>query len=75
MKDEPAKTPYLHIRETEGAIFPFAVEVIGNAKGLLQLRAQIDRALKDEERYPLDKGIYRDEYEEEHQVVVRRAKS
>lgn len=42
---KPSETPYLHIRETEGALFPSAVEITGNAKALLQLREQIDRAL------------------------------
>ncbi len=49
------------------------MEIVGNAKGLLQLRRQIDLVLKGEE-VPLDDAIYRDEYEE-HQVVVRRARS
>ena len=52
-----------------------AVEIVGNAMALLQLRRQIDRTLKDVDRYPLEEGIYRDEHEEEYQVVVRRAKS
>jgi hypothetical protein len=53
-----------------------AVEIVGNAKALLQLRRQIDRALKDDESvYPLDEALYRDNYEEEYGVVVRKAKS
>ena len=74
-KPKPSETPYLRFGETERPIMGPAVEIVGNAKGLLQLRAQIDRALQDIDRYPLDDGIYRDEYEEEHQVVVRRARS
>jgi hypothetical protein len=72
--DKPSKTPYLRFGETERPIMGPALEIVGNAKALLQLRRQIDRALKDEE-YPLDDAIYRDEDGEEYQVVVRRAKS
>jgi hypothetical protein len=73
--DKPSKTPYLRFGETERPIMGPAVEIVGNAKGLLQPRAQIDRALKDVDRYPPDEGIYRDAHEEEHQIVVRRARS
>ncbi len=75
MTDKPSKTPYLRFGEVERPIMGPAVEIVGNAKALLQLRRQIERALKDEDRYPLDDAIYRDEHEEEYQVVVRRAKS
>ena len=75
MTDKPRKTPYVRFGEAERPIMGPAVEIVGNAKTLLQLRTQIDRALKDEDRYPLDDAIYRDEHEEEHQVVVRRAKN
>ena len=75
MKDEPPKTPYLRFGEVERPIMGPAVDIVGNAKGLLQLRRQIDRALRDVNRYPLDEALYRDEDEQEHQVVVRRAKS
>jgi hypothetical protein len=71
--DKPSKTPYLRFGEAERPIMGPAVEIVGNAKALLQLRRQIDRALKDEDRYPLDDATYRDEYEDE--VVIRRAKS
>ena len=74
MADKPSKTPYLRFGETERPIMGPALEIVGNAKALLQLRRQIDRALKDEE-YPLDDAIYRDEDGEEYQVVVRRARS
>ena len=67
--------PYLHVRETEGAMFPLAFEITGNAKALLRLRKQIDRALQGVERFPFDDTLYRDVYEEEYEVVVRRAKS
>jgi hypothetical protein len=74
-KRKPSETPYLRFGETKRPIMGPAVEIVGNAKALLQLRRQIDRALKDENRYRLDEAIYRDEYEQEHQVVVRRARS
>ena len=35
---KPSETPYLHVRETEGALFPFAVEICGNAKALVRTR-------------------------------------
>jgi hypothetical protein len=73
--NRPVKTSYLRFGEAERPIMGPAVEIVGNAKALLQMRRQIDRALKDIDRYPLDDAIYRDEHEEEHQVVVRRAKS
>jgi len=72
---KPSETPYLHVRQTKGLIFPYAVEVTGNAKALLQLRQQIDRALKDVAEYPLDEATYRDVYEDEYEVVVRKARS
>jgi hypothetical protein len=73
--NQPSETPYLRFGEAERPIMGPAVEIVGNAKGLLHLRRQIDRALKAEDRYPLDDTLYRDEHEEEHQVVVRRARS
>ena len=75
MADKPGKTPYLRFGEVERPIMGPAVEIVGNTKGLLQLRRQIDRALKDEDRYPLDEALYRDTFEDEYEVVVRRAKS
>jgi hypothetical protein len=52
-----------------------AVEIVGNAKALLRLRAQIDRALKDQDSYPLDEALYRDNFEDEDEVVIRKARS
>jgi hypothetical protein len=52
-----------------------AVEIVGNARALLQLRAQIDRALKYEDRYDLEDANYRGDHEQEHQVVVGKARS
>jgi hypothetical protein len=54
---EPSKTPYLHVREAEAVLFPFAVEIVGNAKALLRLRKQIDRVLKDVTTYPFDETL------------------
>ena len=75
MTDKPSKTPYLRFGETERPIMGPAVEIVGNARALLQLRRQIDRALKDQESYPLDEALYRDNFEDEYEVVVRRARS
>ena len=75
MKDEPPKTPYLRFGEVERPIMGPAVEIVGNARGLLQLRAQIDRALKNQDSYPLDDVLYRDNFEDEYEVVVRKARS
>ena len=62
---KPSEIPYLHVWETEGTLFPFAVEIVGNARALLQMRRQIDLALKDIDRYPLDEALYRDNLEDE----------
>ena len=43
--EKPSKTPHLHVRSVDGFLFPEAIAITGNAKGLLQLRRQIDRAL------------------------------
>ena len=52
------------------------MEIVGNANSLLQLRRQIDRALKDDESvHPLDEAPYRDNLEEEYGVVVTKAGS
>jgi hypothetical protein len=73
--DKPSKTPYLHVRETEGALFPSAVEIRGNAKALLQLKKQIDRALESIDTHPFDDTLYRELDGDEYEVVVKRAKS
>jgi hypothetical protein len=57
VEDKPSKTPYLRFGEIETLIMGPAVEIVGNAMALLQLRRQIDRTLKDVDRYPLDEGI------------------
>ena len=75
MANKLSKTPYLRFGETERPIMGPAVDLVGNAKALLQLRRQIDRALGDEDRHSFDEMLYRDEHEEEYQVLVRRAKS
>ena len=68
---KPSKPPYLHVRENEGSLFPFAVEISGNASALLQLRAQIGWALKDQDSYPLDDATYHDVHEEEFEWWAR----
>ena len=72
---EPFKTPYLHVRETGGALFPFAVEIVGNAKALLRLRKQIDRALEGIDTFPFDETLYRELDGDEFELVVKKAKS
>lgn len=69
---EPAKTSYLHVREAEAVLFPHAIEITGNAKALLQLRKQIDRALESIDEFPFDETIYRELDGDEYEVVVRR---
>ncbi len=71
----PPKTPGLRFGEVERPIMEPAVEIVGNAKALLQLRAQIDRALKDQDSYQLDEALYRDNFEDEYEVVIRKARS
>jgi hypothetical protein len=74
--DEPPKVPYLRFGEVEPPLMGHAVEIVGNAKALLQLRRQIDWALRDDESpYPLDEALYRDNLGEEYGVVFRKAMS
>jgi hypothetical protein len=72
---KPSETPYLHVRETEAALFPFAVEIVGNAKALLQLRKQIDRALEGIDTFPFDDTLYRELDGGVYEVLLRRARS
>jgi hypothetical protein len=61
--------------EAERPIMGPAVEIVGNAKALLQPREQIDRALRDDEGWrPLADALYRDTSEDEYEVVVRKAR-
>ena len=72
---KPSATPYLRFGEVERPIMGPAVEIVGNVKALLQLRAQIYRALRDDEgSCPLDEALYRDNFEDEYEVVVRKAR-
>ena len=66
--------PYLHIRMVDGLLGD-ALAITGNRAGLLQLRAQVDRALADEDSYPFEEAIYRDALGEDYEVLVKRAKS
>jgi hypothetical protein len=75
MPENPSRTPHLHVRSVEGFLFPEAVAITGNRKALLQLRRQIDRALKDETSWPFDEALYRDVYGEEYEVAVKLARS
>lgn len=71
----PPKRPYLHVREVDGSLFPFAIAVTGNARALLQLRRQIDRALAGVDEYPADEEIYLELGGEEFEVIVKWARS
>jgi hypothetical protein len=75
MGDKPSKTPNLHIRSVDGLLFPEAIAITGNAKALLQLRAQIERALRGEESYPFSEAVYQDINGIPFEVAVKWAKS
>ena len=66
--------PHLQARMVDGLLGD-ALAITGNRTGLLQLRAQIDRALKGEEEYPFEEAIYRDARGEDHEVVIKPARS
>ena len=67
----PPKKPFLHVREVEGSLFPYAIAITGNATALLQLKRQINRALKGENSWPFDEALYRDVCGEEYEVAVK----
>jgi hypothetical protein len=69
-----SRTPYLHVRTVEGLLFEEAIAITGNAKALLQLRAQIDRALGNETFHPFEEGVYRDVNGAPFEVAVKRAR-
>jgi hypothetical protein len=71
---KPPKTPHLHVRSVEGLLGE-AIAITGNAATLLKLRAQIERALKDEASYPFEEGIYLDVNGIPFEVAVKRARS
>jgi hypothetical protein len=70
-----SKTPHLHVRTVESMLFDEAVGIIGNARALLQLREQIDRALRNETNYPFEEGVYQDANGTPFEVAVKRARS
>jgi hypothetical protein len=70
----PSKTPHLHVRTVEGPLSE-AVTITGNAKALLQLRVQIDRALGDEDSHSFEEGVYEDVNGIPFEVAVKRARS
>jgi hypothetical protein len=72
---EPAKTPHLHIRTVEGSLLDEAVAITGNAKAFLQLRAQINRAFRNETAYPFEEGVYHDANGSPFEVAIKRARS
>lgn len=74
--DKPNKTPYLHIRSVEGLLFADATAITGNARALLQLRAQIDRALANPGgASPFEESVYQDVHDQPFEVAVKRARS
>jgi len=52
-----------------------AVTITGNAKALLKLRAQIDRALRGENSYPSEESVYQDVNGIPFEVAVKKARS
>lgn len=72
---EEARRSYLHVRQTEGSLLAGGVSITGNAKALLQLRAQIDRALGGVDEYPLEEAVYEELHGEAYEVFVKKARS
>jgi hypothetical protein len=71
----PTKMPHLHVRSVEGLLFGEAIVITGNARALLQLRDQIDRALRNAGSHPFEEGVYRDVNGTEFEVAIKRARS
>lgn len=73
----PSETPYLHVREVDGFLFRTrgAIAVTGNARGLLQLRSQIEDALRGRSSNPFTEGIYHDRLDQPFELAVKRARS
>ena len=75
MPEKPSRTPHLHVRSVDGLLFEQAIAVTGNRTALLQLRAQIDRALKNPNAsFPYEETIYHDVHGEPFEVVVKLAR-
>ena len=72
---EEARRSYLHVRQTEGSLLAGGVSITGNAKALLQLRTQIDRALGGVDEYPLEEAVYEELHGETFEVFVKKARS
>jgi hypothetical protein len=62
-------------KESAEGLLGEAIAITGNAKALLQLRAQIDRALGDETWHPFEEGVYQDVDGIPFEVAVKRARS
>jgi hypothetical protein len=75
MNDKPSRKSHFHVRSVESLLFPEAIAVTGNAKALLQLRSQIDHALRGEESYPFSEAVYQDVNGDPFKVAVKWAKS
>ena len=59
----------------EGSLLDKAIAITGNATAPLRLRAQIDRALRDETSHPFEEGVYQDVNGSPFEVAVKRAGS
>lgn len=70
----PPKLPHLHVMSVEGLLGE-AIAITGNATALLQLRAQIEQALRSESSYPLSEATYHDVNGIPFELVVKWAKS
>jgi hypothetical protein len=76
MPEKPRRAPHLHVRTVDGFLFPLAVAITGNARALLQLRRQIDRALANPDAaFPFEEAVYHDVFGEPFEVAVKRARS
>ena len=70
------KRPYLHVRSVDGFLFAEAIAITCNARTLLRLRRQIDRALANPGgAYPFEEGVYVDVHGQPFEVAVKRARS
>jgi hypothetical protein len=58
----------------EGLPFGEAIATTGNAGALLQLRDQVDRALRNDSDHPFEKGVYQGTNGIPLEVVVKEAK-
>jgi hypothetical protein len=55
-RSEATQEVLLALRRSSASDHGPAVDIVGNVKAFLQPRRQMDRALKEENRHPLDEG-------------------